>query len=125
MKQLTSVAAVALTSIAALTMTSCSNKTEHVNPFIAGYDTPYEIPPFESIQYTDYLPAFEAGIKEAQADIDAIVANPETPTFENTIIALDRSGKILERVSLVFGALSESNSSDEMNDIAEKAMPMV
>ena len=91
-------AAVALTSIAAMTMTSCSNKSERVNPFIAGYDTPYEIPPFESITYADYLPAFEAGIKEAQADIDAIVANPETPTFENTILAMDRSGKILERV---------------------------
>ncbi|MBD5366394.1 MAG: M3 family metallopeptidase [Bacteroides sp.] len=118
-------AAVALTSIAAMTMSSCSNKSERVNPFIAGYETPYEIPPFESITYADYLPAFEAGIKEAQADIDAIVANPDTPTFENTIVAMDQSGKILERVSLVFGALSESNSSDEMNEIADKAMPMV
>lgn len=125
MKQLTLMAAAALTSIAAVTMTSCNDKVERVNPFIAGYDTPYEIPPFEQIQYADYLPAFEAGIAQAQADIDSIVANPETPTFENTILAMDRSGEILERVSLVFGALSESNSCDEMNEIAEKAMPMV
>ena len=70
MKQLTLMAAAALTSIAAVTMTSCNDKVERVNPFIAGYDTPYEIPPFEQIQYADYLPAFEAGIAQAQADID-------------------------------------------------------
>ncbi|MCM1449378.1 MAG: M3 family metallopeptidase [Clostridiales bacterium] len=125
MNQLTAMAAAALT-IAATTMTSCNDKkSQRVNPFIAGYETEYEIPPFDQIQYSDYLPAFEAGIAEAQAQIDSIVANPEAPTFDNTILAMDRSGKILERVSLVFNALSESNSCDEMNEIAEKAMPLV
>ena len=118
-------AAAAVASLAVVTMTSCSEKSERVNPFIAGYDTPYEIPPFEQIEYSDYLPAFEAGVAQARADIDSIVSNPEEPTFENTILAMDRSGEILERVSLVFGALSEANSCDEMNEIAEKAMPMV
>lgn len=124
MKQSTLMAAAALTSIAALTMTSC-NKQERVNPFIAGYDTQYEIPPFEQIQYADYLPAFEAGIAQAQADVDAIVNNSDEPTFENTIVALDRSGAILERVSMVFGALSESNACAEMDEIAAKALPLV
>lgn len=124
MKKVTLMAAAAL-AVGAMTVASCGSKQERVNPFIAGYDTPYGIPPFESIEYGDYMPAFEAGIAQAQAQIDSIVNNPETPTFENTILAMDRSGEILERVSLVFGALSESNSSPEMVEIAEKAMPMV
>ncbi len=118
-------ASVALTTVAAMTMTSCGEKTQRVNPFIAGYETEFEIPPFEEIQYEDYLPAFEAGIAQARAEIDSIVNNPDEPTFENTILALDRSGAILERVNLVFSGLSESNGSPEMDEIAAKAMPMV
>lgn len=120
----TKIAAIAATAV--MTLTSCSKKAEeHSNPLQATYTTPYDIPPFEEITYDDYLPAFTEGIREAQADIDSIVANPETPTFENTILAMDNSGKLLEKVALVFYALSESDSSDEMVEIAEKAMPMV
>lgn len=125
MKTFNLMASAAVVSLAAMTMTSCGEKKERVNPFIAGYETVYEIPPFEEIQYGDYLPAFEAGIAQAREQIDSIVNNPETPTFENTILALDDSGEILERVSLVFDALSESNGSPEMDEIAAKAMPMV
>lgn len=123
MKKLT----IAVTAAAAvMTMTSCSHKgEERVNPFIAAYTAPYEIPPFEEIIYDDYMPAFQLGIEQAQADIDSIVANPEVPTFENTIVALDRSGELLEKVSLVFGALSESDSSPEMMKIGEEALPLV
>ncbi|MDE6801700.1 MAG: peptidase M3, partial [Muribaculaceae bacterium] len=116
----------AVAATAAMTLTSCSKKAEErVNPFLASYSTPYEIPPFEEITYEDYMPAFTAGIQQAQAEIDSIVANPATPTFENTILAMDNSGELLEKVALVFYALSESDSSDEMVEIAEKAMPMV
>ncbi|MBD5213628.1 MAG: M3 family metallopeptidase [Bacteroidales bacterium] len=116
----------AVAATAAMTLTSCSKKAEErVNPFLASYSTPYEIPPFEEITSEDYMPAFTAGIQQAQAEIDSIVANPATPTFENTILAMDNSGELLEKVALVFYALSESDSSDEMVEIAEKAMPMV
>ncbi len=74
------IAAVAATAV--MTLTSCSKKgEERVNPFMADYTTPYEIPPFEEITYEDYLPAFTAGIEQACADIVSIVANPGTPTF--------------------------------------------
>ena len=125
MKTFKLMASAAVLSLAAMTMTSCGEKKERVNPFIAGYETVYQIPPFEEIQYADYLPAFEAGIEQARAQIDSIVNNPDVPTFENTILALDDTGEILERVSLVFDALSESNGSPEMDEIAAKAMPMV
>ena len=88
------------------------------------YTTPYEIPPFEQITPDDYLPAFEEGIKRQKAEIDSIIRNPETPTFENTILAMDMSGELLEKVAYVFFALTESNSSPEMIEISEKAMPM-
>ncbi|MDE6468587.1 MAG: M3 family metallopeptidase, partial [Muribaculaceae bacterium] len=87
------------------------------------YTTPYEIPPFEEIEYSHYLPALEAGIEQKEAEIKAITDNSEEPTFENTIMPLERSGKILDKVASVFFALDESNSSDEMVEIAEKFYP--
>ena len=93
------------------------------NPFLAPYDTPYQIPPFEKIEYGHYLPALEAGIAQKKAQIAEICANAEEPTFENTIIPLEHSGDILERVAMVFFALDESNSSPEMVEIAETFYP--
>ena len=100
---------------------SCQKKDEMTpNPFLKAYETPYEIPPFDSIAYDHYLPALRAGIEQQRAEIDSIVANPAEPDFENTILALDNSGEILSKVAYVFFALDESNSSDEMVKIAEK-----
>ena len=101
----------------------CKNKEVHQNPFLQEYTTEYQIPPFDQIQYSDYLPALEAGIAERQAEIDSIIANPEEPTFENTIMPLERGGKILDRVTAVFFALDESDSSDEMVEIGETFYP--
>ncbi len=101
---------------------ACTSNT-HKNPFLTAYTTPYEIPPFDSIAYSDYLPALEAGIEQKKAQIDSIVNNPEAPTFDNTIMPLERSGEILDRVAMVFFALDESNSSPEMVEIAEKFYP--
>ncbi len=101
---------------------ACTGNT-HKNPFLSSYSTPYEIPPFDSIDYTDYLPALEAGIAQKKAQIDSIVNNPEAATFENTIMPLENSGEILDRVALVFFALDESNSSPEMVEIAETFYP--
>ena len=67
---------------------------ERVNPFLQpSYGTKYEIPPFDRIQYSDYLPAIRQGIKELNADIEAIVTNPAKPDFNNTILAYEKAGK--------------------------------
>lgn len=100
-------------------------KPDRVNPFVEPYNTPFDIPPFEEIQYDDYIPAIKAGIEQQKKQIDAIVNNPEKPTFKNTILAIDNSGELLERAGLVFGALDESMSSPEMVKIAEVVYPMV
>ena len=99
---------------------SCKQDKMQENPFLAEYDTPFEIPPFEKIKLEHYLPALQAGIDQQNAEIEAIVANEETPTFDNTILALDRSGRTLDKVAAVYFALSESNSSEEMQEMGDQ-----
>ncbi len=108
----------------ALTVSSCM-KQETTNPFLSDYNTPYEIPPFEQIKHEHYMPAFEEGIKQHNAEIAAIVSNTEAPTFDNTILALDQAGELLNKVSYVFGALAESDNDSIMEQIAEQAYPML
>ncbi len=108
---------------ATLVCGGCKEHKKMENPFLAPYTTPYEIPPFDQIAYEHYLPALEEGIKEQKAEIEAIVNNPEAPTFDNTIMALENSGRTLEKVAIVFFALDESNSSPEMVEIAETFYP--
>lgn len=111
-----------LAAIAATT-TMCTDKNQHVNPFIAGYDTPFEIPPFEEIEFGDYLPAMQAGMDEQLANIKAITDNAETATFENTIIPLEQSSPILDRVCMVMFALTESDACAELDSISNVFMP--
>ncbi len=111
-----------LVAIGAAT-TMCTQKKAHENPFLSQYTTPYEIPPFEEIEFDDYLPAMQAGIDEQNANIQAIIDNLEEPTFENTVLALDMSSPILDRVALVMFALTESNSCDELDSISNVFFP--
>lgn len=107
--------------------THCCDNHNHMaqtNPFLVPYTTPYEIPPFDQIKYEHYMPALRAGIEQHNAEIKAIVDNKAKPTFDNTILALDRAGETLGKVTLVFGALSESNNSPEMQAISEEFMPL-
>lgn len=118
------ITAMLIGAIAAAGSMSGSAQTQgRQNPFLVPYTTPYQIPPFEQIQYEDYLPALEAGIAQHNAELKKIAENPETPTFENTILAMDRAGETLEKVAMVFFALSESNNTPEMAAISEKFMP--
>ena len=71
------------------------------NPFMAQYTTKYAIPPFNLIKMEHYMPALKAGIEQQNKEIDAIVNNNEAPTFENTVLALDNSGEIINKVALV------------------------
>ncbi len=108
----------------AITNHSCTMDKGHENPFIGEYDTPYGIPPFDKITYDDYIPALKAGIEQQKKAVEAIVNNPAAPTLENTIIALDHSGPILEKVCMVFFNLDESNSTPEMVEIGEEFYPL-
>lgn len=93
------------------------------NILLKEFTTPYGVPPFDKIKITDFAPAFDTAIAEMQAEVDAIVANPDEPTFENTIEALERAGSTLERVSGVFFNLQECNNSEEMEAIAMEVSP--
>lgn len=100
---------------------SCNMK----NPFLTESSAPFGAPEFDKITNEHYLPAFEAGIAEGKAEIDAIVANQEEPTFENTIEAMEYAGQTLNKVSGVFYNLMEAHTNDEMQAIAEQVSPML
>ena len=118
-------------ALSVITLASCTSKPEQKaevekpNPFLTEYTTPFQVPPFDQIKNEHYMPAFEAGIKEQQAEIETIVNNEETPTFENTILPYDKSGQILDRVSNVFFNLNECLTNDEMVAIAEQVLPIL
>ncbi len=95
------------------------------NPFLTEWETPYGIPDFTRIQEKHYIPAIEAGIRQQQGEIDAIIANADAPTFENVVEAYEKSGAILDRVSLVLFNISESDATDAMQKIVEEALPMI
>ena len=104
-----------------MTMVSCNNAPE--NPFLAEWDTPYGIPDFNAVQEAHYLPAVEAGIAQQEEEINAIINNPEAPTFANVVEAYEKSGAILDRVVGVLFNLSETDGTDSLNVIVEKVLP--
>ena len=118
-------------ALSVITLASCTSKpeqkaeAERPNPFLTEYTTPFQVPPFDQIKIEHYLPAFEAGMKEQLAEVEAIVNNTEPATFENTILPYDKSGKTLSRVSNVFFNLNECLTNDEMVAIAEQVLPML
>jgi peptidyl-dipeptidase Dcp len=95
------------------------------NPFFKSWDTPFQTPPFNLIKAEHYLPAFEAGIREQKAEVDAIVNNTEEPTFDNTVGALERSGELLTKVGYIFYGLNSTVTNDEMQAINQKVSPML
>ena len=101
-------------SAIAVTLSACNSNKMAENPFLADYTTQYEIPPFDQIKYEHYLPAVKAGIEVQNQEIDVIIKNRALPDFENTILALDNSGQLLNKVAYVFFALSESDNTPEM-----------
>ena len=102
----------------------CSNSMEKsMNPFFTDYDAPYQIPPFDEVKEDHYMPAFEKGMKEQLKEIDQIANNPEQPTFENTLVELERTGKTLSKVADVFFNLLSSNTNELMDKIAAEVSP--
>ena len=95
------------------------------NPFLGKYTTPYGIPPFEQIKVEHYKPAFIKGMEEHKKEIDAIVNNKKTATFENTIAALDRCGELLNKVASVFYGQNSACTSDEMQAVSREISPLL
>ena len=110
--------------IATMAAVACAPKKAS-NPFLSEWDTPYGIPDFSVVEESHYLPAVEAGIAQQQDEIEAIIANPEAPTFENVVAAYEKSGAILDRVVGVLFNLSETDGTDSLNVIVEKVLPML
>jgi peptidyl-dipeptidase Dcp len=111
-----------------ISITACKNQKQTMdtnNPFFAEYTTPFQVPPFDKIDTSHYLPAFIEGIRQHDQEIAAIVENTATPDFENTILAFDKSGKMLNRVSYVFYNLNGAHTSDQMQEIARKISPLM
>jgi len=105
-------------------LTAC-NTEKTTNIFLQEWDTPYGTAPFSKITTDQYMPAFKAGLEEQKANIEAILANTEEPTFENTILAFEKASPILDKVQGVFFNLSESDSTPEMQAIEEEVMPLI
>ena len=100
---------------------SCANH----NPFLQQWDTPYGTAPFSKIKTSDYLPAIKEGIRQQRAEIDAIIANPDAPTFENTILAYELSGELLAKGTGVFYNLSETDGTPEILALLDEVTPML
>ena len=105
-------------------MYSCATQTEQ-NPFLSEFQTPNGVPPFDRIELKHYEPAFEKGMAEQNALIQAIIDNQEEPTFENVIVALDESSPILNRVGGVFYNLTEAETNDSLAALEMKLSPLM
>ncbi|WP_422107531.1 M3 family metallopeptidase [Winogradskyella sp.] len=112
-------------------LSACQNQTEPTemqvsdNPFFQEWDTPFEVPPFHEITNEHYMPAFKKGMEDNLAEIDAIVNNPEAPTFANTLEELERSGKLLSKVQGVFYNLTGSNTNPKLQELQRELSPLL
>ena len=107
--------------LCATLLTACNM---HQNPLLTESPLPYGAPQFDKIQTSDYMPAFQEAFRQGKQEIDAIVANPDAPTFQNTIEALEYSGSLVNKVGAIFYNLLEADATDELQEIAEKVSPL-
>lgn len=112
--------------LVATTIVACNQKTpEMKNPLISKFDTPYGVPPFGEIKVKHFMPAYVEAMKQHNAEIEAIINNTEEANFKNTIEALAESGKLLDKVAMVFNNLNASLTSDSMQKVAQEVAPLV
>ena len=98
-------------------------KKQTVNPFFQSYNTPFNVPAFDKIKNEHFKPAILEGIKRNEVEINAIANNPEAPTFENTILAMENAGQLLSEVNRVFGNYNSANTNDELQVLAKEIAP--
>lgn len=108
-------------ALAALSLMACQKQ----NPFLTQQNTPYGVPAFDQYQLADYQPAFAEAMRQYQDEVDAIINNPEAPTFENTVAALDRCGGLLDLVQGVFFNILEADGNEQMDAIANGVAPQL
>ena len=108
-----------------LTIIMAAVSCNRSNPFLTEWENEYRIPSFDQIEEAHYIPAIEAGIAQQQAEIEAIIADSAEPTFENVVVAYERSGAILDRVSSVLFNVSESDATESLQKIVEQALPLI
>ena len=118
------VLAIGMTSITMLSFNSCQQNSRE-NPLLAESSLPFGVPDFSKIQNADFMPAFEAAIQQTRDNIQAIVDNHDSATFQNTILPYEDSNRLLTHVSSVFFALTEANKSDELSEIEKKVQPLL
>jgi peptidyl-dipeptidase Dcp len=121
--RLFSIVLVCLVALGAAPVSAGEGDLSSDNPLLAEWHTPFGVPPFDRFEEPQYLPAFRAAMVAQVAEVDAIIADGDTPSFANTIEALERSGKALSRVSNVFFAINSANSNDEIREIARTVSP--
>jgi peptidyl-dipeptidase Dcp len=114
-----------LLAVAAFVFTGCKKEIKSDNPFFNEWDTPFEVPPFEQIKTSHFMPAYLKGFEEEKAEIKAIITNSEEPTFENTIKPLAYSGELLTKVSRVFGGLNSANTNDSLQTLNKEIAPLL
>jgi peptidyl-dipeptidase Dcp len=105
-------------------LSGCKPEVKSNNPFFNSYDTPFQVPPFEQIKSAHFMPAFLKGFEEQKKEVKTIINNPKEPTFENTVKAFAYSGKLLQKVSSVFGALNGANTNDSLQAINRELSPL-
>src|SRR6185437_13844885 len=113
----------ATTASVAAASTTAAPAAMTSNPFFQASTLPFQAPPFDKITDADYQPAIEEGMKRQLAEIQQIADNPEPPTFENTYVAMEKSGVMLNRVMMVFGAVTGANTDDALQKVQETEAP--
>ena len=124
MRMIKSIVSTAIVATATMLFSACQ-QAQRENPLMQESTLPFGAPDFTKIQTSDYLPAFEAAIQEQRDNIKKIVENTDSASFENTILAYEESGKMLDRISRVFFALVEADKTPELGDIEKKVQPML
>ncbi len=114
------------TLLLAMMNTACDkHAATSENPLLAAWETPYGVPPFDQIRPAHFLPAIEAAMKEHETEIEAITSSTEEPTFENTILAFDNAGQLLDQTALIFGMLSAAETNAELQQIEGELMRLL
>ncbi|HNV66486.1 MAG TPA: peptidase M3, partial [Bacteroidales bacterium] len=109
--------------IVSLGVISCKNESCE-NPFYCDWDTPFEVPPFDKIKFEHFKPAFLKGMEEEMAEVEAIINNPEEPTFDNTIRAMQFTGKLLQKVRRAWSPLTGANTNDSIQALQREMSPL-
>ena len=115
---------IGIASAVMMQVSSCK-EAQRENPLLQESTLPFGAPDFSKIDSTDYLPAFETAIQQTRDEIKQIVDNPDSATFENTILAYEESGRLLDRVSRTFFALIEADKTPALGEIEKKVQPML